>query len=144
MPGRLKPMLLAAGLICAFVSFESAFAESPFSRVRAAADKQHYRVLHVQRHRPAHNYRYYRPRAGSRGYYRVARPHVHRIQPRLRRGHYRYRHGAHVYRGRHRHRRGVDAGAVVAGLIIGGLVYELLDGDSDDDGYYRYACYEDH
>lgn len=54
------------------------------------------------------------------------------------RGHYRayryprhYSHG-HYYRYRH-HRRDINLGAVVAGVVLGGLLYEIMDDDSSDD-----------
>ncbi len=79
-----------------------------------------------------------RARHSGRGHYRLKSGHYARSYPRGYHRVYRYpRHYGHAryYGHRHyrHHRRDINLGAVVAGVVLGGLIYEVLDDDSSDD-----------
>lgn len=141
---KARSLVLATGLFIALGSGGSALAESP----RGGGYAKHHkpvRVTHVQHQRPAYKVNRGQSRingyAWNHGRLRPARSY----RSRLNRGHGRYRAGFRSYRGRYRHHghhRRVDAGAVIAGLVLGQLVYELLDANREDEVHYAGTYYD--
>lgn len=132
-----KIVAIAIGLFLTAGISAEAMAESPgytsdYRSHQVAGKAGYARNRHVRQHRGFKRTGHYSHRKYRTPVRRYVRAHH---APRAHRSYHYARH--HRYS---RYHRDVNVGAVVAGLVVGGLVYEILRNDHDQDEVY----YEDH